>query len=89
MIEQAIFLQEAESGFITYPALLGVVLILAVVAAVYWYNTHCPNCKRVFTRELVKKGKAGKLPTAINNKERRYYRCKHCQHEWDKVVHVN
>jgi hypothetical protein len=80
------FLQAAEGDFIAYPALIGVLLILAVVAVIYWYNTHCPNCKRIFTRELIHKEKAGRLPTWISGRERRQYRCKQCGHQWEKVV---
>ena len=83
------FQQAAEGDFISNPALLGVLIILVVIAAVYWYNTHCPNCKRIFTRELIEKGKAGRLPTVLSNRERRHYRCKNCGHEWDKVVDVD
>ncbi len=89
MIQPAIFLQEVEGDFIANPALVGILLIASVALAVYWYNAHCPNCKRIFTRELMKKGKAGRLPTMISHKERRHYRCKHCGHEWDKVVDVD
>ena len=83
------FQQAAEGDFIGNPALLGVLLIALVIVAIYWYNTHCPNCKRIFTRELIKKDKAGRLPTVLSNKERRHYRCKHCGQEWDKVVEVD
>ena len=83
------FQQAAEGDFISSPALLGIFLIAFVILAIYWYNTHCPNCKRIFTRKLIKKGKAGRLPTAISNKERRHYRCKNCGHEWDKVNYVD
>ncbi len=82
-------LQAAEEPFIANPALLGVLIIVAVIIVIFWYQTHCPNCKRVFTRELVKRDQAGKLPTWISNKERRHYRCKHCGHEWDKVNEVD
>ena len=84
MIQQA-----AEGDFIANTALLGVLIIIAVIVAIYWYKTHCPNCKRIFTRQLIKKDKAGRLPNVISNKERRHYRCKHCQHEWDEVAEVN
>lgn len=82
-------LQAAEEPFIANPALVGVLIIAAVIVVIFWYKTHCPNCKRVFTRELIKKDQAGKLPVWISNKERRHYRCKHCGHEWDAVVEVD
>jgi hypothetical protein len=84
------FILAAQSGnFIPNPALLGVILILAVIVGVYWYNTHCPNCNRIFTRDLYKKGKAGRLPTVLSGKERRYYRCKNCGHEWEKDIYTD
>ena len=88
MVQMAIFQEAAEGDFIANPALLSILLIAAVVLAIFWYNTHCPNCKRIFTRELIEKGKAGLLPTVISGKERRRYRCKHCHHEWEKNVYV-
>lgn len=83
------FQQAADGDFISNPILLFLLILAVVIAALYWYNTHCPNCKRVFTRELIKKGKAGRLPTVISNRERRHYRCKHCGHEWDVVKDVD
>ncbi|MDX1414153.1 MAG: hypothetical protein R3293_08175 [Candidatus Promineifilaceae bacterium] len=82
-------LQAAEGDFISNPILIFVILLVIVVAVSYWYKTHCPNCKRVFTREMIQKEKAGRLPTVISNRERRHYRCKNCGHEWDKVHDVN
>jgi hypothetical protein len=83
-------IQEAADGdFIANPALVGILIIVAVIVAIYWYKTHCPNCKRIFTRELIKKDKAGRLPLVLSNKERRTYRCKNCQHAWDIVVEVD
>jgi transposase-like protein len=82
-------LQAAEGGTSLFPAFVGIVLIVGAILAIYWRNTHCPNCKRIFTRETTKKEKAGLLPTAISGKERRHYRCKHCGTEWDATHYVN
>lgn len=83
------FIQAPQGQFIANPVVLGVIIILVVVVAIYWYATHCPNCKRIFTRELQKKERAGRLPSVITNKERRHYRCKRCGHQWDKVVEID
>lgn len=83
------FQQAAEGDFISNPILVFAILLLIVIVAIFWYTTHCPNCKRIFTRELIKKDKAGRLPTVLSNRERRHYRCRNCGHEWDKVVDVN
>ena len=67
--------------------IIGLLLILASIAFFFWKQTHCPNCYRIFTRQLQKKGKAGLLPTMISGKERRHYRCSNCGHGWDKVIY--
>ncbi|MCO5182714.1 MAG: hypothetical protein M9928_01060 [Anaerolineae bacterium] len=83
-----VLLQAAEGDFIANPGLLGILIIAGAILAFYWYRTHCPNCKRIFTRETIKKEKAGLLPTAISGKERRHYRCKHCGNEWEATHYV-
>jgi hypothetical protein len=81
--------QATETAFIPYPGLLGLLIIAGVILYFYWRNTHCPNCKRIFTRKVVKKEKGGLLPTMISGRERRTYQCSHCNHKWDKVIHVD
>ncbi len=66
---------------------IGALILLIIPAVIFWHNTHCPQCKRVFTRKLEKKEKAGLLPTAISGKERRHYRCSHCGNTWNKEVY--
>ncbi len=68
---------------------IGVIILLAIPAWLFWKQTHCPNCKRVFTRKLEKKEKAGLLPTVISGKERRHYRCSHCGNTWDQEVYTD
>ncbi|MFN2135150.1 MAG: zinc-ribbon domain-containing protein [Candidatus Promineifilaceae bacterium] len=88
MLSLLLLQETAEGDFIAYPILVFFFLVAIVAVAIYWYTTHCPNCQRIFTRELVKKEKGGLLPTAISGKERRTYRCKQCGHEWQKTVYV-
>jgi len=66
---------------------IGFFILLAIPAYIFWNQTHCPNCNRVFVRKLEKKEKAGLLPTAISGKERRHYRCSNCDHVWDQEVY--
>ncbi|MCA9952138.1 MAG: hypothetical protein KDE48_20950 [Anaerolineales bacterium] len=68
---------------------IGGVILLVIFVGIFWYKTHCPQCRRVFTRKLEKKEKAGLLPTAISGKERRHYRCSHCGHLWEQEVYTD
>ncbi|NJN82624.1 MAG: hypothetical protein HC802_10375 [Caldilineaceae bacterium] len=52
-------------------------------------RSRCPNCGRLFARNIVRKEVTKRSILLMATEELQHYECKYCHHNWKKLVSVN
>jgi phage terminase large subunit GpA-like protein len=57
-----------------------------LVGGFAWWRLRCPNCNRVFTRQVVDRQTTRKELLVFKAEERLTYQCRRCDHVWYRDV---
>ena len=61
-------------------------MIGLLAAGFAWWRLRCPNCNRIFTRELIDKKTTRRELLVFKAEERFVYQCRRCNHTWHRDV---